>query len=46
MGKEAEARKQNRTVVRGVETQNEVHYVSQPHSHNQQNATNVTETKD
>ena len=46
MRKEAEARKQNRTVVRGVETQNEVDYVSQPHSHNQQNATNVTETKD
>ena len=46
MSKQADARKINRTVVRGVETQNEVDYVSQPHSHNKQNATNVTETKD
>ena len=46
MSKQADARKINRTVVRGVETQNEVDYVSQPHSHNKQNATKVTETKD
>ena len=38
--RQAEARKQNRTVVRGVETQNEVDYVSQPRSHNEQQATN------
>ena len=46
MSNQADARKINRTVVRGVETQNEVDYVSQPHSQNKQNATNVTETKD
>ena len=40
MSRQAEARKQNRTVVRGVETQNEVDYVSQPRSHNKQQATN------
>ena len=40
MSRQAEARKQNRTVVRGVETQHEVDYVSQPRSHNKQQATN------
>ena len=40
MSRQAEARKQNRTVARGVETQNEVDYVSQPRSHNKQQATN------
>ena len=34
MSRQAEARKQNRSVARGVETQNEVHYVSQPRSQN------------
>ena len=38
--RQAEARKQNRTVVCGVETQNEVYYVSQPRSPNKQQATN------
>ena len=48
MSRQAEARKQNRTVVRGVETLKEVDYVSQPRSHNKQQTTNlyVTETKD
>ena len=32
MSRQAEARKQNRTIVRGVETQNEVDYVSKTHS--------------
>ena len=41
MSRQAEARKQNRTVVRGVETQNEVDYVSQPRSHNKQQTTNL-----
>ena len=40
VSRQSEARKQNRTVVRGVETQNEVDYVSQPRSHNEQQATN------
>ncbi|XP_068733036.1 uncharacterized protein [Montipora capricornis] len=40
ISRQAEARKQNRTIVRGVETQNEVDYVSQPRSHNKQQATN------
>ena len=40
ISRQAEARKQNRTVVCGVETQNEFYYVSQPHSHNKQQATN------
>ena len=40
ISRQAEARKQNRTVVCGVETQNEVYYVSQPRSHNKQQATN------
>ena len=34
MSRQAEARKQNRSVARGVETQNEVDYVSQPRSQN------------
>ena len=34
ISRQAEARKQNQTIVRGVETQNEVDYVSQPRSHN------------
>ena len=38
MSRQAEARKQNRTIVRGVETQNEVDYVR--HTHNKQQATN------
>ena len=40
MSRQAEARKQNRTIVHGVETQNEVDYVSKTHSHNKQQATN------
>ena len=40
ISRQAEARKQNRTVVCGVETQSEVYYVSQPRSHNKQQATN------
>ena len=40
ISRQAEARKQNRTVVCGVETQNEVYYVSQPRSPNKQQATN------
>ena len=40
VSRQSEARKQNRAVVRGVETQNEVDYVSQPRSHNEQQATN------
>ena len=40
VSRQSEARKQNRTVVRGVETQNEVDYVSQPRSHNEQQAKN------
>ena len=39
MSRQAEARKQTRTVVRGVEIQNEVDYVSQPRSHNKQQPT-------
>ena len=41
MSRQAEARKQNRTVARGVETQNEVDYVSQPRSHNKQQTTHL-----
>ena len=41
ISRQAEARKQNRTVVCGVETQNEVYYVSQPRSHNKQQTTNL-----
>ena len=41
MSRQAEARKQTRTVVRGVEIQNEVDYVSQPSSHNKQQPTNL-----
>ena len=40
ISRQAEARKQNQTVVCGVETQSEVYYVSQPRSHNKQQATN------
>ena len=39
MSRQAEARKQTRTVVRGVEIPNEVDYFSQPRSHNKQQAT-------
>ncbi|XP_068674553.1 uncharacterized protein [Montipora foliosa] len=39
MSRQAEARQQNRTIVHGVETQNKVDYVSQPRSHNKQQAT-------
>ena len=41
MSRQAEARKQNRTLARGVETQNEVDYVSQPRSHNKQQTTHM-----
>jgi len=41
MSRQAEARKQNRTVARGVETQKEVDYVSQPRSHNKQQTTHL-----
>ena len=40
MSRQAEAIKQNWTIVRGVETQNEVDCISQPCSHNKQKATN------
>ena len=41
MSRQAEARKQNRSVARGVETQNEVDYVSQPRSQNKQQTTHL-----
>lgn len=40
MSRQAKANKQNWTIVRGVETQNEVDCISQPCSHNKQKATN------
>ena len=40
MSRQAKAIKQNWTIVRGVETQNEVDCISQPCSHNKQKATN------
>ena len=39
MSRQAEERKQNRTIVRGAETENEVDYVSQPRSHNKEQPT-------
>ena len=42
MGRQAATRKQNRTIGRGIETQNEVDYVCQPRSHNKQHAANQT----
>ena len=41
MSRQAEARKQNRSVAPGVETQNEVDYVSQPRSQNKQQTTHL-----
>ena len=41
MSRQAEARKQNRSVARGAETQNEVDYVSQPRSQNKQQTTHL-----
>ena len=40
MSRQAKEIKQNWTIVRGVETQNEVDCISQPCSHNKQKATN------
>ena len=40
MSRQAKAIKQNWTIVRGVETQNEVDCISQPCSHHKQKATN------
>lgn len=40
MTQQPEARKQNGTIVRGVETQNEVDHISHSRSHNKKQATN------